>query len=161
MPKGIYKRTEETRRKISILKKGKPLSVEHRNKLSESKKGKKRPPFSEEWKNNMGHTAWNKGLRNPNAKRRIPGFVNWQKNSRNRSLKRLRIDSGFHTFGEWELLKKQYGYICPCCKLQEPDIKLTVDHIIPLSKGGTDLIDNIQPLCMKCNVKKHTKVIKY
>jgi len=65
------------------------------------------------------------------------------------------------TFGEWDLLKKQYGYTCPCCNKSEPDIKLTLDHIIPLSKGGTNNIENIQPLCMDCNLRKHTKTIRY
>jgi 5-methylcytosine-specific restriction endonuclease McrA len=68
---------------------------------------------------------------------------------------------GSHTFGEWEHLKKQYGYICPMCGKNEPDIKLTEDHIIPLSKGGSDNIENIQPLCVACNTRKHTKTIKF
>jgi len=91
----------------------------------------------------------------------IPGHRNWVKNKRNRVLKRIQQNTGSHTFGEWELLKKQYNFICPCCKKSEPEIFLTEDHIIPLSKGGSDLIENIQPLCKSCNVKKHTKIIKY
>ena len=31
---------------------------------------------------------------------------------------------------------------------------LTVDHIIPRSKGGTDDLDNLQPMCYLCNTKK-------
>lgn len=68
---------------------------------------------------------------------------------------------GSHTFEEWEKLKKQCSYICLSCKKQESEIKLTEDHIVPLSKGGSDYIENIQPLCRSCNCKKHNKIIKY
>lgn len=36
----------------------------------------------------------------------------------------------------------------------EDSIKLEVDHIIPHSWGGTDEIDNLQPLCRGCNHNK-------
>jgi|694.fasta_scaffold41490_12 5-methylcytosine-specific restriction endonuclease McrA len=61
---------------------------------------------------------------------------------------------GKHTLEEWEMLKDSYGNACAFCK---KNIKLTKDHIIPLSKNGTDYIENIQPLCHSCNSKKHNK----
>ena len=70
-------------------------------------------------------------------------------------------NGGSHTFGEWETLKAQYNWTCPCCKRKEPEIKLTEDHITPLSNGGSDNIENLQPLCGSCNSKKHTKIIKF
>ena len=106
-----------------------------------------------------GKTPWNK--RYPNDEKLSKQFRSFTKNKRN-NLKRLIVKSlGSHTFGEWELLLKQYNHTCPCCKKQEPKIKLTRDHIIPLSKGGSDLIENIQPLCITCNIRKYTNIIKY
>lgn len=81
-------------------------------------------------------------------------YVSWIKNARNRMK---RSNGGSHTFGEWETLKAQYDWTCPCCKRKEPEIKLTEDHIIPVSRGGSDNIENIQPLCQSCNTKKGAK----
>ena len=85
---------------------------------------------------------------------------NWKGGfARNRAIRRGA--EGRHTPLEWEDLKKKYGYMCLCCKRIEPEIKLTKDHIIPLIKGGTDYISNIQPLCLKCNDSKNVKIIYY
>lgn len=74
---------------------------------------------------------------------------------------RKRNAVGSHTLSEWQEVKKLYGYMCACCKKQEPEVKITQDHIIPLSKGGTNTINNIQPLCVSCNSIKMTRTIYY
>ena len=38
---------------------------------------------------------------------------------------------------------------------------LTVDHVVPLSLGGGNGIDNIQPLCQNCNSSKGKGTIRY
>lgn len=37
------------------------------------------------------------------------------------------------------------------------NIIMTCDHIVPKSKGGTDKISNIQPMCYPCNQTKGSK----
>ena len=58
---------------------------------------------------------------------------------------------GSHTLNDWNKLKESCGYLCLHCGEKK---KLTKDHIMPLSKGGSDYITNIQPLCKNCNSKK-------
>lgn len=45
------------------------------------------------------------------------------------------------------------GYICkhPGCDVQE---ELTIDHIVPLSKGGSDDLENLQLMCRSHNSLK-------
>lgn len=64
---------------------------------------------------------------------------------------------GKHTKYEWEQLKNQYDYTCLGCGKKEPEIILTEDHIKPLTKGGSNDISNIQPLCHRCNSLKNNK----
>jgi hypothetical protein len=68
---------------------------------------------------------------------------------------------GSYTADQWTRLKAFYGNVCLCCGVHESVTKLTVDHVIPLAKGGSHYITNIQPLCMKCNAAKNTKDTDY
>jgi len=65
------------------------------------------------------------------------------------------------TKSEWRTLKEKWGYKCLRCKKYEPEILLTPDHVTPLLRGGKNTIENIQPLCEKCNRWKSTKIIDY
>lgn len=99
-----------------------------------------------------------KGKLNPNYRH---GLCLDSKNIRRRQLYKECRKIKTHTKKEWLTLKEQYGFKCACCKKQEPEIKLTKDHIISISNLGHDGIDNIQPLCQRCNSKKSAKNIKY
>ncbi len=53
------------------------------------------------------------------------------------------------------LYGKQEGN-CAGCGIHFPFRNLTVDHIVPRSRGGTDHLDNLQLLCGACNSMKGT-----
>ena len=59
-----------------------------------------------------------------------------------------------------EAIKKRDNYTCCICGnsvYKEPNLLLEVDHIIPVSKGGTSEASNLQTLCWRCNRKKSNK----
>lgn len=50
------------------------------------------------------------------------------------------------------------NYRCQICGATVDDgAKLHIDHILPVSKGGTNDITNLQILCEKCNLGKHNR----
>lgn len=51
------------------------------------------------------------------------------------------------------LYRRQGGY-CAACDHHFPARNLTIDHIVPSSKGGGDEISNLQLLCHACNQLK-------
>ena len=69
-----------------------------------------------------------------------------------------KIAAGTFTGEEWKALCDAVGNICLCCGEAK---KLTVDHIVPISKGGANTIDNLQPLCKSCNSSKKAKIVDY
>lgn len=170
MPSGIYIRTEKHKKKIALSRIGRKHSEETKKKMREnnhmSEEARKRA--SDRMKNRHISLETRQKLRDSllgKPSRASKGgitfnkkYLSWIKNKRNRDL---RTAVGSHTFGEWENLKAQYNWTCPCCKIREPKVVLTQDHIIPVSKGGSNNIENIQPLCRSCNSKKNNKILKY
>ena len=96
----------------------------------------------------------------------------WRKNEKIRQLKkkekyleRSRIkthkrralisrNGGSFTLQEWKNVKDKYHNCCAICKRHESERKLTMDHIVAIAVGGSNSIENIQPLCKPCNSAK-------
>lgn len=60
----------------------------------------------------------------------------------------------------WEVLKRD-RYKCTKCGNSPSDdhkVRLEVDHIIPVTKGGQNDIGNLRTLCWKCNQGRKNKV---
>ena len=116
-------------------------------KIAAKKIGTKRPDITGERNYN-----WKGGVS------KVQGYYTFL--SKRRQVHKV-ANGGSHTLEQWESMKAKYQFMCLCCKRQEPEIVLTEDHIMPLTKSGTDNIDNIQPLCRSCNSRKHDKHIDY
>ena len=75
---------------------------------------------------------------------------------RNKIKRRLRMvdarKKGMHTPEEWQTLVAVCG--TKCAKCGREGYHLDKDHILPVYQGGSDGLDNIQPLCAWCNAKK-------
>lgn len=185
MPRGIYTRTESHKQKQAKAMMGKPSgmfgkkhSKSAKEKIGKSAlgrpnvfKGKQGLNKGKHWKVKDVTKMRKAAIGNIHGFQRGEKHFNWQGGrskdisfyKRQRRMRKLGIGGigGSHTKAEWQTLKAQYNWTCPCCKKREPEIKLTADHIIPIIKGGSDNIENIQPLCRSCNSKKYIKIIKF
>jgi len=70
----------------------------------------------------------------------------------------LRINSRpNHYYNRFDILKRD-NFTCRYCGRRAPEVKLHVDHKIPLSKGGRDIKSNYITCCEDCNLEKLAKV---
>ena len=53
---------------------------------------------------------------------------------------------------------KRDGYRCVECGATNKETSLEIDHIIPVSKGGTNDLSNLQTLCKRCNRAKSATI---
>lgn len=53
----------------------------------------------------------------------------------------------------YEVLKRD-SHTCRYCGGAAPDVKLTVDHVLPTALGGSDAPDNLVAACRDCNAGK-------
>lgn len=60
---------------------------------------------------------------------------------------------------EWTLLARKWDSYCPYCKKYVEDNEVSVDHKIPRSRGGRNIISNIVLCCRQCNTDKGNQLI--
>ena len=53
-----------------------------------------------------------------------------------------------------EAIKQSFGNQCQYCGEIFEEYELEIDHIVPVSKGGKDILINKVPACKSCNSKK-------
>lgn len=81
----------------------------------------------------------------------------WQrprKNERQRLRNRAMTDRKFHVTDKE--IRRLYSQPCAACGSMEDQ---SVDHIIPLSRGGRHSIGNLMTLCRSCNASKSARFL--
>lgn len=68
-------------------------------------------------------------------------------------LKKARAKARELRQSQWWKRKRSEG-ICYFCRRKFPPKDLTMDHIVPLIRGGKSTRSNVVPCCKECNDKK-------
>lgn len=81
-----------------------------------------------------------------------------------RAARRAGRALGTHTPEEWQAMLAACGPGCNACGGTPETVRwfsLVKDHVQPSSKGGSDAIENLQPLCNPCNSRKGNRTMDY
>lgn len=65
-----------------------------------------------------------------------------------------RGSQGAFTTSQWGSRLLQYGRRCAYC--QDEQAPVEIEHVVPLSRGGSNYITNVVPACRACNQEKGT-----
>lgn len=69
---------------------------------------------------------------------------------------RLLSAEGDHSHEDWLHMLRIWGFACAYCDSGD---RLTKDHVVPLSRGGSNSIGNIVPACLSCNSSKRDRLL--
>lgn len=102
-----------------------------------------------------------------NKKKRLDYGREWRRNnpekakvvSNRRRARQLQAE-GSHTSEELKSLWKQQGGRCVYCGCKLTTKYRHLDHVIPLSRGGTNWISNLAWACPSCNSAKGNKLLE-
>lgn len=76
-------------------------------------------------------------------------------NKRAKYIRRQQEKIGYFTKEQLEGRISVYGGLCYLCG----KIANTIDHVIPLARGGSNFPANLRPACFDCNLKKGKKLL--
>ena len=162
MPRGIYKKTEEHKRKISEALRGRVLSREHKRSLSKAMKGNPGywlgKKFSEEHKRkivkNLLGGGWNKGNKmSEEFKRRASELQRGERNSNWQGGISFEPYSPKFNNTLKAQIKERDNYICrQCSQTREQSNYWLIVHHIDYDKKNCEE-DNLITLCISCHIK--------
>lgn len=115
------------------------------------------------WRHRDKRVAENAAWRAANRDRVRENIKRWRIENREHSnltsrlKKQRRRAAGNLSRADWALVISVYGNACLSCGGSE----VTIDHVTPISRGGLNEIENVQPLCGPCNSSKGVKEIDF
>lgn len=80
---------------------------------------------------------------------------------RRRARKTSSVPPGIHISGGIIQSLKSLGQTCPICKrpYDTSSHRPSIDHILPLSRGGLHTPDNLATICLHCNLRKGARTL--
>ncbi len=119
-----------------------------------------------EWRQDNPHVinAWREANKEVLSARTKASIKRWHErnpkgyliNMQNRRAKTERPGCKL-SIGLWDKLMAFQSAKCPYCKVDLNSVKVHMDHVIPLARGGAHADSNMQLTCITCNHRKHAK----
>ena len=89
-------------------------------------------------------SEYDRKVRSPSFEMKLPSVI---------ALKRFVTISRYPAFTRFNVFLRD-SFSCQYCGHRQPTPELTFDHVIPRSKGGRTMWDNVVTACCDCNLRK-------
>jgi hypothetical protein len=154
---------KEENARVTKFRKEHPEETKAYNKQYHLDNKEKEKEYQEQHKEQIAQNKKNYYLRNKEKCKERSS--QWEKSHRekynrwhkNRDLRKRSASGNGISHEDWETILERDKKCLWCEALDD----LTLDHVIPIAKGGKHDISNAQVLCRKCNSKKNTKIIDF
>jgi 5-methylcytosine-specific restriction endonuclease McrA len=145
----------KNKEKYEATEKGKATRSKALKKYRHTEKGKLNSQLNDKKRQNKPERTTNQREYHHRYRHTVKGRM---ANARRDARRRGWLTTTGHplTAEEWLEILEINHHRCYYCKAKT---KLTIDHVIPLSKGGEHTKENIVPACPTCNFKKNDKIV--
>lgn len=100
-------------------------------------------------------------------KRKDPNHLEYERRHKanGRAILKCKKRGNYYERFDKEIIYKRDGWACVYCgkplikDTRHPDTVPTIDHVVPISRGGAHIIENCVTSCQSCNSKKHNKLL--
>jgi 5-methylcytosine-specific restriction endonuclease McrA len=149
-------------KRAAYQKAHRPEQYEHLKKWRKNNIEKNREAGRRQYAENIEHrravkNAWREAnVEKIKSIQRKYALNNPEKTAEKQQIRKVKMRSnGVYKVSKKELIKL-YSSPCIACGTTE---RVTIDHIIPIARGGIHGIGNLQSMCLKCNASKNNRTM--